>query len=439
MKRRVYMQGIAASLAGPLAACAGGSAAQPVRDQQPTPEPAPAKISFMIPGGPADEDYLHVFDAFRPKYPRITAEFVRAGTGYTQAYVDKLNTLISSGEGPDVFKPFDGTFGQYAHTGVFKQLDDYIKRSAAEVQLDDIYPAYQEASKYKGKIYSIVHNGAPFGVWMNVDLLQREGLSLPSWDWTWADMLKMAQVMTKRDATGRATQIGLARAPYPTWIWSAGGDVYSAGGTHMLIDQPPAIEALTWLQESVHRHRVSPTAEEQADQTLSLFEQGNVGMAATSRGPLARYRNVTNFTFDCVPLPRGPKGRLSELGVGYTSIWSGTKAPDAAFTFLSFFCGAEGQRAATSRGVAVPSRKSLVEEPWYKDYSAPRSASNKINTVFTDTLKRNEARARAPHPREADVFRSIVTNMNDLWSNAKPPRDVAQAIVAETSGMMTRP
>jgi len=89
--------------------------------------------------------------------------------------------------------------------------------------------------------------------------------------------------------------------------------------------------------------------------------------------------------------------------------------------------------------VAVPSRKSLVEEPWYKDYSAPRSASNKINTVFTDTLKRNEARARAPHPREADVFRSIVTNMNDLWSNAKPPRDVAQAIVAETSGMMTRP
>ena len=61
-----------------------------------------------------------------------------------------------------------------------------------------------------------------------------------------------------------------------------------------------------------------------------------------------------------------------------------------------------------------------------------------MNTVFPETLIRKEARAITPHPREAEINQTILRNLNDLWSNAKPPREVAAAIVAETSQLMVK-
>ena len=59
--------------------------------------------------------------------------------------------------------------------------------------------------------------------------------------------------------------------------------------------------------------------------------------------------------------------------------------------------------------------------------------SNRINTVWPETIKRNEARAATPHPREADIMRVANAQMGALWSGAKTPREIAQAIVAEAS------
>lgn len=271
---------------------------------------------------------------------------------------------------------------------------------------------------------------------MNVDLFEREGVPLPAWDWTWDDLLRAAVRLTKRDASGQASQLGLGRPGWLYWIWSAGGDLYSGDGKRMLIAEPPALQALSWLQEAVHKHRVCPNPQEQGDPSISEFVNGRIAMVFGARGSLGSYRSIENFTFDAAPIPKGPKARVSQLGVGYTSIWSKSKAPDEAFTVLNFICSAEGQRLKISRGYAHPSRKSLTEQAWYRDYKAPRSRSNQINTVFPEMLKRGEARAATPHAREAEIFQIVNRHLGDLWSNARPPRDVAQAIVAETSSLM---
>jgi ABC-type glycerol-3-phosphate transport system substrate-binding protein len=112
--------------------------------------------------------------------------------------------------------------------------------------------------------------------------------------------------------------------------------------------------------------------------------------------------------------------------------------PDQAFSVLSFICSAEAQRLKISRGYAHPSRKSLVDQDWFKEYKAPRSVSNKINTVWPDTIKRGEARAATPHPREADIMRVATAQMAALWTGAKTPRDIAQAIVTEASQYLVK-
>lgn len=337
-----------------------------------------------------------------------------------------------------MFKAQGGTFGQFAEVGAYRELDGYIKKYAVDVKLNDLFAPHVEAGKYKGKTYSLSHNGAATAMWINVDLFQRAGLPLPSWNTTWDDLLKMGLALTKRPGGGEAEEIGLALPPYLSWIWGNGGDVYSEDGKKMLIDQPAAVEALAWVQDAIHKHRVVPNREEQANASLSNFMNGRIGIAWGARGSLGMYRSITGFSYDAAPLPRGPKARVATLGVGYTSVWSGSKAPDAAFTFLNFFCSADGQRLAIQNGAAHPSRKGLTEEKWFKEFKTERSFSDRINTVFPETLNRNEARVRAAHPKEADIFRVVDANIAALTNNAKLPREVAQTIVAETSSMMVK-
>ena len=208
----------------------------------------------------------------------------------------------------------------------------------------------------------------------------------------------------------------------------------------MLIDQPPAIEALTWLQEAVHRQRVAPNNAGAGPTPPSPRSRtGSLGTAFGNRGGLGRYQSINGFTFDAAPLPRGPKGRVAQTAVGHTSISAASKARDAAFAALVFMCSTEGQKILIGDGgTAHPSRRSSTEQGWFKDFKPPRAASTRVNTIFPETLTRKEARAITPHPREAELNQAMLRNLGDLWSSAKPPREVAGAIVAETSTLMVR-
>ena len=441
MSRRALVRALASVTAAgmvlPVVACAtpgagpqesgGGAGGQP------------AKIAVMFPGGGSeDDDFKPVFEAFAQKYPKISTEWTPGGTGgYNDAYTEKLTSLFAAGSGPDVFKTTQN-FGSFAASGIYRQLDDHIKKHAADVKLDDFFPAHVAGGKIKGKQYTLPHDGAPQGLWINTDLFQREGLPLPSWDTTWQQFLDASLRLTKRDGGGMATQLGFGRPGWLFWLWGAGGDLYSEDGTKLLIDQPASIEALTWLQDSVQKHRVSHNPQEQGDMTLSDFRNGRLAMSFGARGGLGNFRAIDSFTYDAAPIPKGPKGRVAQLGLGHTSIWSSSKAPDAAFSVLSFICSPDGQRLKISRGYAHPSRKSLVEQDWFKEFKTPRSASNKINTVWPETIKRGEARAATPHPREADINRVANAQMGALWSGAKTPREIAQAIVIEASQFLVK-
>lgn len=433
MSRRAVVRALAAAstLALPVASCvAPGSS--PRESAGGASDAGPARITVMFPGGGSeDDDFKPVFEALAQRYPKISAEWTPGGTGgYNDAYTEKLTSLFAAGSGPDVFKTTQN-FGSFAANGVYRQLDDQIKKQGADVKPDDFFDAHVAGGKVKGKQFSLPHDGAPQGLWINTDLFQREGLPAPSWDTTWQQFLDAALRLTKRDGGGPAQQLGFGRPGWLFWLWSAGGDLYSEDGTRFLIDQPAAVEALTWLQEAVQKHRVAPDNQEQGDASLADFRNGRLAMAFGARGSLGNYRAIDSFTFDAAPIPRGPRGRVAQLGVGHTSIWTGGKAPDAAFSVLSFICSAEAQRLKISRGYAHPSRKSLVDQDWFKEYKAPRSASIKINTVWPDTIKRGEARAPWPHPREADINRVANAQLGALWSGAKTPREIAQAIVTE--------
>lgn len=160
MSRRRYVQALAAGAAVLPVACAppGGGTGERAGTAA-----APARVTVMFPASATEtEDFQPVFDAFAQQHPTIQAEWTPGGTaGYNQAYTDKLTSLVASDEGPDVFKTIGNAFGSFAHSGVYRPLDGYVKRHAAEVKIEDFFAPHVEGSKWQGKLYSLPMTARP--------------------------------------------------------------------------------------------------------------------------------------------------------------------------------------------------------------------------------------------------------------------------------------
>ena len=404
--------------------------------QAPATGAATGTVTFMVPGGQQeDSDFQPVFDEFAKRFPNVKATYTGAGTGYTPQYDDKLLTMLAGNTAPDVFKTLQGNFGALSERGAYRDLDPYVKADPT-VQVDDFFAPHMESCRYKGKLNALPNDGAPQGTWYNVDLFKKENVALPDWDWDWAKLLDASKALTKRDAGGRATSFGLGQPSWLPWVWSNGGDMLDADGKTCLLDKREAVEAFSWIQDRAIKDRVIPSPAELTEMNANdMFTSGRLATSFGPRGSLGAFRNIKNFTFDAAPLIKGKK-RVSLMGVGWTSIWSGSKAPDAAFVLTNWVCSAEGQKLRISRGFAHPSRQSLVTQDWYVNYKADKSATNGINTVFSETLKRGEARVWPAHPKEKEITVAINKQLDSLWDGKKPAAQIAKDIAADVNKIL---
>ena len=205
--RRGVLSGSVLAAGAAAAACAGPGSSAP---QSTTVQLA--QLNVLSHSAGEEPAFKAMFEQFKTKRPEITVNFSVGTTGGANAaYNEKLVSLVAAGDAPDVFKTAPFGFGQLAHNGAYLALDDYVKKQASEVKPDDFFPSHYEGSRYKGKLYALPQTGAPQAIWINLDLWQREGQALPGWDTTWADYLRAATAITKRDASGAPLQLGTGR------------------------------------------------------------------------------------------------------------------------------------------------------------------------------------------------------------------------------------
>ena len=100
------------------------------------------------------------------------------------------------------------------------------------------------------------------------------------------------------------------------------------------------------------------------------------------------------------------------------------------YKLAAWVASPEGQKLRISRGFAFPSRKSLVEQDWFKGYTCPKCASTGVNMTFVDMLLKNEARAWPPYAKEAEILQVINTELDHLWDGSKTPDQVGSDMTA---------
>ena len=312
LSRRKLLAGMAAAVPGLLGAC--GLPSQPAG---PRPGLPPATVTYAFLGNPVflqmNQDAAKEFEAAQPG---VKLELVHMPTGM----YDKIQNLYSGGAAPDVWEPDAARFPGWAARSSFYDISPLVKRDqgkgAGRIDMDDIWPKYRRSAEWKGTLHGLLCRFTVNAFFYNETLFDRAGLKYPTDGWTWQIMQDAAKRLTQGD------QFGFLMANWNHWVWMAGGDVMTerAGKWRSAMGSPASVEALSFLSDLRHTHRVWPIPEQmEGMDAIKLFAVGRLAMSDQRVTRVADIRAAEgSLKWDVGPMPKGKAGRRTKRGKPWT-------------------------------------------------------------------------------------------------------------------------
>lgn len=362
MVRRPFVAALAVSLVGALLAACSADA-----------EEGPTHVTVMVSGDPAEVDaYRAVVTGFNDAQEDIEADLLPFAE--RDDLIARLSTSIAGGQPPDLFLMNYRFYGQFAARDALEPVGPFLEGSSAFDE-DDFFASAMTPFQWDGQQVCLPQNVSSLVVYYNADLFRAAGVDPPSAGWTWDDMVEAADRLTSDEEGDGATDVyGLGVDPeiirVAPLIWSNGGTLVDdeASPTRFAFD-PPAIEAIQRLF-TLRTAEVTPTDEEaESEDFETRFLNGRLAMLMESRRVVPTLRTITDFEWDVAGLPPMDVP-VSVLHSDAYCITAGSDAKDAAWRFLEFALGPEGQAIAAGSGRTVPSLRSVAESDAFLDPAA---------------------------------------------------------------------
>lgn len=413
-----------------LAACVGTGEAPPGNSSS-------GPISVLLWAEPEElPAYREVIRAFGEVEPGIEVRLIH--TGNRDDLVTRLSTSFAGGTPPDLFLLNYRFIGQYQARGVLEPVQRYLEGSDA-FERQDFFPQALDAFTFDGVLTCLPQNVSSLVVYFNKDLFQEIGLEGPPEGWTFFDMVGLARNLTiDLDGDGAPERYGLGVEPtvirIAPFIWSNGGTLVDdeQAPTRFTLEEPAAVEVMQSFFDLREEYRVVPTEHEiEAQKDEDRFLNGTTAMLLASRRETPSLRTITDFEWDVAPLPvfQEPAGIL------HSDAYCMPRASahkEAAWRFMEFALGPEGQRITARAGRTVPSLIEVANSDAFLDPGQPPASSR----VFLDaipTIRRVPNISTWPEIEErTDAILEI--GMYHLV----PALDVAQRIIRETTEMFAR-
>ena len=367
-------------LAAALAACGGDGGDSGGEDVS-------GNVSFLVFGEPEElKAFRGVVDAFRHVEPDVTVKLIEASD--RDDLLARLSTSFAGGSPPDLFLLNYRFYGQFAARNVLEPIEGRLEDSDAFDEAD-FYPQALDAFRFDGELVCLPQNISSLVVYFNRALFRQAKVPEPKLGWTWNDMVERAIKLTRdTNGDGNIDQHGLGVEPsiirIAPFVWSNGGDVVDdeQAPTRFTLDTPEAIEAMDAFFALRRDHLAIPSDQEvEAEDDETRFQNGREAMLLSSRRSTPAFRTITAFDWDVAPLPRHDE----QAGILHSDAYCMTKASkkkDAAWAFMEFALGPEGQRITARSGRTVPSLKAVAESSDFLDPSLKPAHSE----VFLDTI-----------------------------------------------------
>lgn len=326
-----------------------------------------------------DSNRAHAQDPSQPRYRVVSGQ--NASRNQTE---DPTRFLVSVAGGmpPDVivFDRFAVT--EWAARGAFHPLDEFLAHERESgrpdaIRAEDYYDScwdevvYRDPVTGKTGVYGIPEKVDNRALFYNKDLLKRAGFNAPPK--TWEELEVMAAKLTERDSAGRITRLGFAPNEGNSWLylygWMNGGHFMSADGKTCTLNDPPVVDALTWMTGVYDKLGGA----EQVNAFKSTFQGGDLDPFITGKlvmkidgfwqvtDSIAQFGRNVNYAMARPPIPAAQLA-----GGSKTSTWvSGwcyaipetAKNKEAAWELIRYLSSQRGQEVmAESKQLTLASQ-----------------------------------------------------------------------------------
>ncbi len=345
-------------------------------------------VTVLVAGDPAElQAYRDVAAAYEAQDPDNDIRLIEVAE--RDELIARLSTTIAGGEPPDLFLLNYRYYGQFAANGSIEAVEPYLRDSEVLAE-EAFFPQALEPFRFGGELTCLPQNASSLVVYVNVDRFREAGIDPPAAGWTWFEMVAKANDLTEDlDDDGAMDRYGLGVEPevirLAPFVWSNGGELVDdeAAPTRFTLDDQASSEALQMFLDLRALHGVVPTDEEMESRGVEeRFLDGTLAMLMESRRVVPTLRTITDFEWDVAALPvlREPAGILHSDAYCMTAA---SDHHDAAWRYLEFALGPEGQEIAAATGRTVPSLMEVANSEAFLDPSVPPVSSQ----VFLDGLE----------------------------------------------------
>lgn len=282
-------------------------------------------------------------------------------------YMDVITTRLIGDAAPDVFyldileAPF------LMSQNVLEPLNSYI---TPEFDLSDFQPVLLNSFKYDNLIYGLPKDYSTLALFYNTKAFAEAGLKNPPT--TWDELRLYSRELSKNvNKDGRTDRYGfgetfeLARQAYK--IKAFDGKIIDGNGNAAFASQA----GLKGLQLAVDQYLQDRSSAQKTDVGTNsgseMFGQGKVAMVIEGNWAISYLQDTypqLEFATTEVPTINGKPGTMI-FTVAYV-MNKQTKHKPEAWKLISYLTGKEGMEKWTSKGFALPSRKSVVEKLGYE-------------------------------------------------------------------------
>lgn len=282
-------------------------------------------------------------------------------------FFSKLLPALAAGSGPDTFQIPASQILAYVRSGVIQPMD-VNNPAVRNIEKEFIAPAISRM-KVDGKYYGFPIDNATVVLFYNPKLFKEAGIDPNKPPATWDELIAYAKKLTKRDANGVTTQMGLATGGYGPVILSLmlqnGASMWDAKAALPSFVSPQGIEALKFATSMVTDSKVEDRA---MGSRWNAFRQEKLAMVYAGPAMIGSFRaTAPNLEFRTaeVPAPRAG-GSQSTLLTSWAYVIGKKARVDAATKWIAYLTSETAQKEWIIKTGDLPTRRVLLDLPEYQ-------------------------------------------------------------------------
>jgi multiple sugar transport system substrate-binding protein len=365
---------------------------------------------------------------FEKIHPDIQVELQRIPFN---EYVTKLLTQIAGNVGPDVIFLEVDKFADFYLRNSLEPLNPFIQNDKLDMSV--YYPQVVDRFTVDNQTYVIPRDTAPICViYYNKKAFDEAGVPYPTDDWTYEQFVAIAKKVMKTDASGKVTRWGFVDdwvMPQP-WVYDFGGS-YADNVKHptkwTFASDPNTLAGIKFRTDLIYKYKImlppSGLAAMGGMGTSDMFINGSTAMFLSGLWKTPSFRQIKDFGWDIVMLPKGPNGNRAFMtgGSGYGILKNSTHKKEA-WELVKYISGEEGAKKLAATGLAQPALMSAANSPLFLDNQDPHNKKMLLEAV-------KYVRYNPLCKNWNETSDSIIgPELDRVWNGSETPEDAMQKL-----------